>query len=127
LTLNPVPVTENETVAGVLDTALVNAKLAAEVTVALRAKLMLKAAFWPPATLTGRAGRVNEGGVREAWLRETWATTEAALATVTAALAVLVAVAVKLLLVPTGTLPKLIVLFSTVGWLEEFEGAALML
>jgi hypothetical protein len=50
--------------------------------------------------------------------------TEVVLASVTVALALLVVVAVKLLLVPTGTLPKLTALLCSVGW---FEGAALML
>ena len=113
MTLNPVPVTENETVTGLSDASLAIAKLPE----ALGVKLML--IFWPPATLTGEVGWVTEGGIRDACL-----TTEVALARVTAALALLVAVAVRLLLAPTGTLPKLTPLLCAVGW---FEGAALML
>jgi uncharacterized membrane protein YcjF (UPF0283 family) len=115
LTLNPEPVTASETVAGALETGLVNANLAAVVTVALRAKLMLNATFWPPVTVTGRTGWVTERGVRKAWARESWLEMEATLATVTAVLAVLVAVAVKLLLSPSGTLPKLTALLGVVG------------
>jgi hypothetical protein len=113
LTLNPVPVTENETVTGIFDPSLVIAKLP----VALGVKLML--ILWPPATLTGGAGWVTEGAIRDACLA-----TEVVLASVTVALALLVVVAVKLLLVPTGTLPKLTAFLCSVVW---FEGAALML
>ena len=123
MTLKPVPVTESETVAGVLATAAVIAKLEAEVTVALRAKLMFRVTFCPPATVTGTAGGGTEDEVEKTWARENWLVGEAAMAIVTAVLALFVAVAVKLLVDPTSTLPKLTALFGVV---DEFDGAALI-
>ena len=120
MTLKPVPVTESETVAGVLATAPVIAKLAAEVTVALRAKLMLRVTFWPPETGAGTPGEGTEGEVKKTWAWRNWLVGEAAVATVTAVLALFVAVAVKLLVEPTCTTPKLTALFGVVA------GAALI-
>lgn len=104
--LNPVPVTKSETVTGLSDAALVIAKLPAklpvELPVALGVKVMLRVAFWLPATVEGEVG-----WGRECRVTENWVAVETALATVTAAVSWLVAVAVNVLLAPTPTLPKL--------------------
>jgi len=109
LTLNPVPVTEGETVTGRSTASLVIAKLP----VVPGVKLMLKATFFPMTPVTGGAECA-----RERRIMENMFAVESALATVAAALLLLVAVAIKVLLVPTGTLPKLTMPFDVGGCCE---------
>ena len=87
---------ESETVTGLSDASLEIVRFPVTFPVALGVKLILRVTFWPTATVRGRAG----------WVRENWLALETALVTVTAAVPLLVAVAVNVLLVPTVTLPK---------------------
>lgn len=120
LTRNSVPVTESEAVNGLSDASLVIAKLPTEFSVALGAKLMLKTRFWPIPTVTGGAGCTNGGRVSDC---RSWLALETAGASVRAAVELLVAVAVKVLVVPTSTLPNLT---ASLGVVCCVVGAALM-
>jgi len=90
------PVPESDTVAGLSGASLEIVRFPVALPGALGVKVILKVTFCPTATVTGRAGCV----------RENWLTLETALLTVTAAVPLLVAVAVSVLVVPSVTLPK---------------------
>jgi len=93
------PSPESATVTELFDASLEIVTFPVTLPGALGVKVMLTVTFCPTATVTGRAGRVMEN----------WLVLRTALLIVTVAVPVLVAVAVRVLLVPTVTLPKLIV------------------
>lgn len=93
------PLPESATLTGLLDASLEIVRLPVTLPGALGVKVTLIVTFFPTSTATGRVGRVMEN----------WLVLKAALVSVTVAVPVLVAVAVRVLLVPTVTLPKLMV------------------